>query len=269
MHCTNAVRRQTFKKVQKNGNPFRVINLVRKFYFYLMYSKHAFAYGVKICFRAWGSLEANLITGPNLELNGGEKRGSAGRECSVSHSHVQGQGEMRSPCPRSKLPSAWPSEVAPQQPAFGGGDIWEGAAGFQWLGSCAPQSGEALDALVEECKAQAATGDPSHVIPLYGICCKSPVFTDAAWWVPQKQGSPAAGVGVPSPQLGIVPLPSPGLLCCLIHVACGHPCPFARSCCLLRVTTEFLLRGADGTEVRPLMPSLPGPCRLVLPECSL
>lgn len=99
---------------------------------------------------------------------------------------------------------------------------------------------------------------------------QSPVFTDAAWWVPRKQGSPAAGVGVPSPQLGIVPLPSPGLLCCLIRVACGHPCPFARSCCLLlRVATEFLLRGADGSEVWPLVPSLPGPCRLVLPECSL
>lgn len=49
-------------------NPFGVINLARTVIF-LMYSKRGFV-TEQARFGAWGSLEANFITGPDLQSNG-------------------------------------------------------------------------------------------------------------------------------------------------------------------------------------------------------
>lgn len=71
MDCTNADGKQTCK-VQKQGNPFGVINLARKVIF-TSYILSMCLLMVKTWVRAWGSPEANLITGPNHELSGGRR----------------------------------------------------------------------------------------------------------------------------------------------------------------------------------------------------
>lgn len=72
-----------------------------------MYSRHVFAYGVKICFRAWGSLEANLITqGPTLNWMAGSRGAQQGASAPsrAAMCRVKGRCDLLAPGANSHLP---------------------------------------------------------------------------------------------------------------------------------------------------------------------
>lgn len=169
-------------------------------YFYLMYSKHVFAY-----FRAWGGLEANLITGPNLELSGRRRWAQQGVSA-LLHSRVGGSGDLHAPAANPICLVLWIGSSAAR--AW----WWRCLGGSSWVLV-------AMELCTSEVRGFGGLGGgmqspgrcwrPQSHHPSVRYLWQKAVFTDGAWRAPQKTSSPAAGIGVPLLGPGVVSLSPP------------------------------------------------------------
>lgn len=219
-------------------------------YFYLMYSKCVFTYGRNL---GWPRSKPHRRAHHWIGLGGGE-RGTV--ECSVSCSH---KGAVTS------LPSILPA-------------LWGScSAARAWWWRLLGRGSWGLVAMELHTSELRGFGGLDGGLQNPGSCWRPQSchrFVQYLWqnllfWptllCPQEPRQPCCWGWGPFPTAKhCASLTSSGLLCCLIHRACDHS--FPRSCWFCLRMATFLL---DGNEMRPPVPSLPGPCRLVLPECGL